>query len=195
MSVLALGLVAACAQAGTSTQNTGGGDDASTTGSDGSGSGSGSGSDSHVCTTSCDDSNVCTTDTCDNGTCAHAVVGCDDADACTTDACDAVMGCTHVNNNHGTMSFSPNGAIQTFAVPACVSSLHILAAGAQGGGANGVVGGAGATMEGDFAVAVGQNISILVGGAGDGGSDGTNAASAVAPAAAARSSCAIRRSS
>ncbi|HEY6037423.1 MAG TPA: hypothetical protein VIV58_24245, partial [Kofleriaceae bacterium] len=162
MSVLALGLVAACAQAGSTSQNTGGGDDAST--------GSGSGSDTgHVCTTSCDDSNACTTDTCDNGTCAHTLVACDDADACTTDACDAVMGCTHVNNNHGTMTFSPTGTIQTFAVPSCVSSLHILAAGAQGGGAPGTIGGLGATLEGDFAVAVGQNLSILVGGAGTAG--------------------------
>jgi len=156
----------ACAQAGAPSPNTGG-DDA--------GSGSGSGmpdGGTHTCT-SCDDSNACTTDSCDtSGTCAHVDLSCDDADACTTDSCDMAMGCAHVNNNHGTQTFTANGTIQTFAIPTCVTSLHVLAAGAAGGGTAGTVfvGGLGSTLEGDFSVAVGQTIKILVAGAGVDGS-------------------------
>src|SRR5664279_5279631 len=164
--------ICACAQAGMPSP---------ITGDDDAGSGSGSGMPDggmHTCTMSCDDSNVCTTDSCDNGTCAHVDLSCDDADACTTDSCDMVTGCAHVNNNHGAQTFTANGTIQTFAVPTCVTSLHVVASGAQGGGVTASYpGGYGATLEGDFPVAVGQNISILVGGAGLDGNANTDTAS------------------
>src|SRR5450755_4235197 len=167
----------ACAQAGAPSPSAGGDDDGSGSGGSGSGMPDG-GTTSHTCTTSCDDSNACTTDSCDNGTCAHVDLSCDDADACTTDSCDMVMGCAHVNNNHGTQTFTANGTIQTFAVPTCVTSLHLVASSAQGGGITAAYpGGLGATLEGDFSVAVGQNISILAGGAGADGNANTDTTS------------------
>jgi len=165
--LLALAGVWGCAQAGAQAPHTGDDDDQQQP--------DGGGSDTtHTCPMSCDDTDVCTTDVCDNGTCTHMPVSCDDADACTTDTCDMVTGCAHTNNNHGMQVFAANGTIQMFTVPACVASVHIVAAGAQGGGAVGVVGGMGATMDGDFAVAVGQAITVLPGGQGVDGAAGTN---------------------
>ncbi|CAN5271079.1 hypothetical protein BH11MYX1_BH11MYX1_03660 [soil metagenome] len=155
---LAMGL-AACAMAGTPSGSGGGDDQAMPDG----------GATSHVCTVSCDDSNACTTDSCElDNMCAHTAVACDDGDACTTDTCDLVMGCAHANLNHGTQAFTATGAIQTFTVPSCVTSLHVVAAGAQGGGVAGqaFTGGLGATLEGDVPVASAQAISIVVGGVG-----------------------------
>lgn len=72
-----------------------------------------------------------------------------------------------------TSSFAYTGSLQTFTVPAGVSSLHIDARGAQGGGggALGGIGGLGARVEGDFAVTAGQVLTLLVGGAGLPGQD------------------------
>ena len=167
---LALGL-SACAIAGTPTGHSGSGGDGGQTTPDG-------GTTSHVCTMSCDDSNACTTDSCDaDNTCVHATDACDDGDACTTDTCDMVTGCAHANLNHGTMAFTPTGTIQTFAVPTCVTSLHVRAAAGQGGSVTGqtFTGGLGATLEGDFPVAAAQVLSIVVGGVGIAGLGDANA--------------------
>lgn len=52
------------------------------------------------------------------------------------------------------------GTIQTFVVPAGVTTVIIEASGAEGGG---TVGGLGASIEGDFAVTPGETLSIIVG--------------------------------
>jgi hypothetical protein len=62
----------------------------------------------------------------------------------------------------GTQAFSYTGSVQTFTVPAGVTSINIDARGAQGGGSNGGAGGLGARMTGDFAVTPGQVLNIVV---------------------------------
>ena len=60
------------------------------------------------------------------------------------------------------VTFSYNGSIQTYTVPAGVTSINITAAGAQGGGLiNG--GGLGASMSGAFTVTPGEILYIVVG--------------------------------
>ena len=58
--------------------------------------------------------------------------------------------------------------MQTYTVPAGVTSVTIEAYGAQGGGTIivGIDGGMGAIMKGNFGVTAGQNLTILVGGQG-----------------------------
>lgn len=64
----------------------------------------------------------------------------------------------------GNIAFSYTGAIQTWTVPALVTSVTITAKGAQGGqAAVANVGGLGASVSGVFAVTPGQVLSILVG--------------------------------
>ncbi len=111
----------------------------------------------------CDDQNMCTIDTCVPSTgCMHATNTCDDMNTCTTDTCDMTTGCKH-DLPHGSMMFTAVGSIVPFTVPTCVTSLHIIAAGAQGGNAETTAGGMGATMEGDFTVVPGTVLNILVG--------------------------------
>lgn len=63
-----------------------------------------------------------------------------------------------------TITFDYTGNVQTFVVPAGVTSLLIEANGAQGGGSSGgSAGGLGARMTGRFAVTPGQVLSIVVG--------------------------------
>ena len=70
----------------------------------------------------------------------------------------------------GNTVFVYTGAIQTFTVPAGVTSITIEALGAQGGGS----GGLGAKMTGTFTVTPGQVLQVLVGGlGGNGGSYGS----------------------
>jgi hypothetical protein len=59
----------------------------------------------------------------------------------------------------GSMTFGYTGAVQSFTVPACVTSLRIEAFGAQGG----TGGGLGARMSGDFAIAGNTILSVVVG--------------------------------
>lgn len=72
----------------------------------------------------------------------------------------------------GSVTYAYTGAMQTFTVPACVSSVTVDAYGAQGGastGENGGLnfsGGLGARVRGTFAVSGGQVLNILVGGQG-----------------------------
>ena len=63
----------------------------------------------------------------------------------------------------GTQTFNYTGAIQTFTVPAGVTSLNITAKGASGGYTSGSTAGKGATMTGTFSVTPGQVLSILAG--------------------------------
>lgn len=73
---------------------------------------------------------------------------------------------------HDTQVFAYTGALQTLTVPSCVSSITVDASGAQGGTATGenggenFTGGLGARAKGTFAVAGGDVIDVLVGGAG-----------------------------
>lgn len=152
--VVALAVLVGCAHADTSPQGT----------SDASGSNMQQPDAAPLCMQSdCDDQNMCTIDTCVPSTgCMHAANTCDDMNACTTDTCDMTTGCKH-DLPHGSMMFAATGSIVPFTVPTCVTSLHVLAAGAQGGNAETTTGGFGATMEGDFTVTSGTVISILVG--------------------------------
>jgi hypothetical protein len=81
-----------------------------------------------------------------------------------------------------TQTFNYSGSIVNWTVPAGVTSIHIIAKGAQGGynTNSGVMSGLGATMSGDFTVTPGQVLKILVGeqpslttGTGNGGGGGT----------------------
>jgi hypothetical protein len=70
----------------------------------------------------------------------------------------------------GSQTFSFTGAMQTFTVPAGVTSVNILAKGAEGGGSEDcgltvtVDGGLGGTATGNLAVIPGQVLNIFVGG-------------------------------
>lgn len=62
----------------------------------------------------------------------------------------------------GQTTFNYTGTIQTYTVPAGITSINIVAEGAQGGGyVNG--GGLGAVMDGDYAVTPGQVLNVVVG--------------------------------
>jgi len=56
------------------------------------------------------------------------------------------------------------GAMQTYTVPAGVTSITIEAYGSQGGNSSALFGGLGASMQGEFIVTPGQQIDILTGG-------------------------------
>ena len=63
--------------------------------------------------------------------------------------------------------FEFTGAMETFTLPACATSMHIEAFGAQGGGGRTMTGGGlGAKVAGDFVVNGGEVLQILVGGRG-----------------------------
>lgn len=68
-------------------------------------------------------------------------------------------------------TFLYTGAVQTFTVPPCVTTIHIEAYGAQGGAVTGYSpfpqGGRGAIMSGDFAVNPGDVLTVIVGGRGN----------------------------
>ncbi|MFN8395060.1 MAG: T9SS type A sorting domain-containing protein, partial [Bacteroidia bacterium] len=66
-------------------------------------------------------------------------------------------------SSSGSQTFNYTGAVQSFTVPSGVTSLHIDARGAQGGGSFNGAGGLGARMVGDFAVTPGQVLSVVVG--------------------------------
>ena len=63
------------------------------------------------------------------------------------------------------ITFSSTGGLQTFTVPSGVTDLRIAAVGAEGaGGGNSAYAGDGAAVQGDFTVASGDVLTILVGG-------------------------------
>lgn len=71
----------------------------------------------------------------------------------------------------GADTFLYTGALQTFTVPSCVTSITIEAWGAQGGAVTGYSpfpqGGLGARMRGTFAVTPGQVLNVIVGARGN----------------------------
>jgi hypothetical protein len=76
------------------------------------------------------------------------------------------------SNLTGSQTFNYTGSIQTFTVPAGVTSITINAKGAQGGAGGSAVagsGGLGANMTGTFTVSPGQTLKVLVGQMGGGG--------------------------
>lgn len=74
---------------------------------------------------------------------------------------------------NGSQTFSYTGAVQTFTVPAGVTSISIQAYGAQGGDNGTWLGGQGGYAAGDLAVTPGQVLNIYVGSK---GSNGTGSA-------------------
>ncbi len=79
------------------------------------------------------------------------------------------------------VTFSYTGAVQTYTVPPCVTSVAVTAAGAKGGGAVTAAGnliapfgGNGATVNGLIIVTPGQSLEIWVGGSGNGTTAGFN---------------------
>ncbi|MFF2448922.1 hypothetical protein ACFVSW_17715 [Neobacillus sp. NPDC058068] len=66
----------------------------------------------------------------------------------------------------GPFTFSFTGAVVTITVPAGAAVARIQALGAAGGSALGSTGGSGASVQGDFAVTLGESLAILVGGMG-----------------------------
>lgn len=82
-----------------------------------------------------------------------------------------------VNCFPNSQSFSYTGSLQSWIVPAGTHHITLIAAGAEGGGANNM-GGNGARIQGAFVVTPGDSLVILVGGTGgtgygDGGGGGT----------------------
>jgi len=66
-------------------------------------------------------------------------------------------------NAQTTFTFNYSGSIQSYTIPSGVTSVSIVAKGAQGGGASPRTGGLGAQMSGIFTVTPGQVLNILVG--------------------------------
>lgn len=101
-----------------------------------------------------------------NGCPANIVVNADSA------SCNAVVSFTAPTSVYSctvtpiTVTYNYTGSLQTFTVPAGVTSINIDATGAQGGSINvscTATGGLGARMIGDVAVTPGEVITILVG--------------------------------
>ncbi len=81
------------------------------------------------------------------------------------------------NCDQAVVGFNYTGSMQTFTVPAGVTSIDIIAYGAQGASGTGAVGGAGAPggqASGTLAVTPGQVLNIFVGGAASGQTGGFN---------------------
>jgi hypothetical protein len=96
-----------------------------------------------------------------------------------------VNGCSSIDSQNvvvsncpsGSQTFSANGnlasgSIQSFTVPACVTSITVEAWGAQGGSTSTANGGLGAYAKGTFSVVGGEVIRVLVGQQGEAGSSG-----------------------
>lgn len=66
----------------------------------------------------------------------------------------------------GTQTFSYSGSVQTFVVPACVTSLTLEAWGGAGGAGGSNPGGLGGYAKGDLAVTPGETLFVYVGGVG-----------------------------
>jgi hypothetical protein len=90
------------------------------------------------------------------------------------------LGVSPITPQPGSQSFEYTGAVQSFVVPSCVTSIHIEAWGAQGGtpnansscGGNPDVGGLGGYAWGDLAVTPATAFDVYAGGAGQPGSTG-----------------------
>ncbi|MEY3015195.1 MAG: hypothetical protein RIT45_3930 [Pseudomonadota bacterium] len=135
----------------------------------------------------CSDGDACTSgDACQGGLCASVPADCDDKNGCTTDTCDAQAGCQHqaladgsACEGEGTctagvckpkcppsskQTFEVSGKIESFVVPACVTTLTVELRGAQGGNSKpGGLGGLGAMVVGKVPVQAGETLQIVVG--------------------------------
>lgn len=92
-----------------------------------------------------------------------------------------VVSADEINNEETNLVFNYTGEVQTFVVPAGVTSINIEAKGAQGAagnvgtsGAVGGPGGLGGSASGTLAVTPGQILNLYVGGAGSGQAGGYN---------------------
>ena len=72
------------------------------------------------------------------------------------------------NGYSQSVTFNYTGAMQTWTVPPCVTSINVIAAGAKGGGGGG---GNGARITATLAVTPGQVLNIFVGGQGNCGNN------------------------
>ncbi|MCX4242596.1 glycine-rich protein [Paraliomyxa miuraensis] len=114
-----------------------------------------------------------------NGACNACTIACDegfddcdgDGASCEVELCGGT--CDQPGPLPGPIEFMVSGVVDTFVVPPCVTLVTIEAWGAQGGDNISLVdlGGRGARMRGDFMVAPGDELSIVV------GQRGTNATS------------------
>ncbi|MEI6765359.1 MAG: glycine-rich protein [Bacteroidota bacterium] len=83
---------------------------------------------------------------------------------------------TLCNITHGSQTFNYTGAVQTFTVPVCITSITVETWGAQGGNCSQSwfgTGGFGGYATGTLAVSPGQSLNIYVGGQGEGFPTGT----------------------
>src|SRR3984885_13612462 len=78
---------------------------------------------------------------------------------------------TMFNCSPGVVTYNYSGAINTFTVPACVTSITVDASGAQGGTAGAYAGGLGAHIAGAFTVQGDAQLKVLVGGMGAASAD------------------------
>ncbi|WP_146157178.1 hypothetical protein [Enhygromyxa salina] len=111
-----------------------------------------------------------------NGSCDMCQLNCDaDYANCNNnpaDGCEILLcaggTCDNPQLQPGSVEFDYTGALEFFTIPACVKTLTIEALGASGGsGMNvGYPGGFGARIKGDFDVNAGDELTLLVGGAG-----------------------------
>jgi hypothetical protein len=107
-----------------------------------------------------------------------------------------------INCPPGSQTFSFTGGVQTFTVPACVSTVTVDIYGAQGGNDNGVQGGLGGRVQGQLTVIPGEILNIYVGGQGSsttsasqGGYNGGGGVSATGTAGTGGGASDIRRGS
>lgn len=104
------------------------------------------------------------------GSCVDCAIVCNtDYDDCNDDfidGCEVSLCGGTCDAPGGSIAFDLTGGIESWVVPMCASTITIEAWGAQGGGGPTVDGGLGARMRGDFAVAGGEELQILVGGQG-----------------------------
>ncbi len=97
---------------------------------------------------------------------ANAGIACDPtpANACPGSVGETCMAGSCAACPSSLESFAFSGSIEELALPACVTQIHVVASGAQGGSStNGSAGGLGAEVEGDLCVSPGTTLSILVG--------------------------------
>lgn len=96
--------------------------------------------------------------------------GCTGTGTCVVTVTAATQVTATFSCSANTLTLNYTGAMTSFTVPACVTSLTIDAYGASGGNANNgtttYTGGAGARMKGTFVVTGGTVLKVLVGGAG-----------------------------
>lgn len=107
---------------------------------------------------------------CVNITCPPSITVQTDSGQCSAVVNFAAPIDSNTCTSSGSMTFNYTGSMQTYTVPAGVTSIRVDASGAQGGSVTtscAATGGLGARMIGDISVTPGEVISILVGGQGN----------------------------